>query len=106
MGCATCIGASSTNASEDPLGTSSFSRACTLDTLPGPSQDGDALRVEHENHIDITSSLPSDIESPLEPQLVRFEEYVRPVLELFNLSQLPTSVLKSVWTEVAPHQVS
>ncbi|KAG0613832.1 hypothetical protein M758_6G132500 [Ceratodon purpureus] len=101
VGCVTCIGASLTDASEGPLGTSTSSSACTFDILTGPSQDRDILRVEQEN---IASSLLSDTESLLEQQLVRFEEYVRPVLELFDLPQLPTSILKSIWTEVAPYQ--
>ena len=106
-GCATCIGAGSADASEDPRGTSTFSRACNLDVVPGTSQEGIALRVEHEeNNADITSSLHSGAGFPSEHQLVRFEEYVRPVLELFKLPQLPASVLSSVWTEVAPYQVT
>lgn len=104
VACANCVSASSTDASDDSLGTM---RTCTLDILPAPSQDRDALRLDHEeNSTCTTSSSPSGTKSPLEQQLGRFEEYVRPVLELFNLPQLPTSVLSIIWAEVAPYQVS
>lgn len=52
------------------------------------------------------TSVHSSERSSFEQQVARFEEYVRPVLELFSLPPLPVSELRSVWTEVAPYQVS
>lgn len=115
MGRVTCT--SSTQASEHSLLTSTFSSICHLKKLPGSSLDENARSSEREETSRVVdfeaelvekiniSNLTSRTDCGFEQQLVRFEEYVRPVLELFNLPPLPTSEVKSVWTEVAPYQV-
>lgn len=88
----TSISASSTQNLEDPPETSGPSNICNLDNLSRPEQEDTSPILDFEAN-------------SLEQQTARFAEYARLALERLHLLPLPTSLLKSVWREVAPDQV-
>ena len=88
----TCIGASSSHALEDPPETCGLSNICNLDKASRPEQGETSSMLEFETN-------------SLEQQATRFEEYALPALERLHLPPLPSSLLKSIWREMAPYQV-
>jgi len=82
----------SAQAVEDPPATYKYLSICNLDILARPE------------HGEISPGVDFAANS-LEQQATRFEQYARPTLERLNVIPVPASALKSVWKEVAPHQV-